>query len=432
MGGNANLIGKSELIERIEKRIGKIVDIRPIAAYNGWRLKGEKRGGHVPGAKTFPLRWLQLYKWQKMLSDKRIKADEPVAVYGYDEKDTNIFVENLAKEGFKDISVYTGFVPEWSAGNSLPLQKLEKYRQLVYPEWVKKLIDGGKPPEFEGKDYKIFHAHYGFEDDYNAGHIPGAIALDTLWLEEPETWNRRSPEELEAAFLRLGITADTPVILYGHYSYPNNSDPFPGRNAGHIAAIRCAAIMMYAGVKDVRILNGGFSMWLNSGYEITEIKTTPSHVTEFGAKIPVHPEYFIDTPEAKRILASENAELVSIRSREEFLGNVSGYNYIEKAGRIPGAVFGNCGSDAYHMENYRNHDHTMREYHEVASNWEENGITPDKEIAFYCGTGWRASEAFMNAYLMGWKNIAIYDGGWMEWCSDPENPIERGVPEEWE
>lgn len=117
--------------------------------------------------------------------------------------------------------------------------------------------------------------------------------------------------------------------------------------------------------------------------------------------------------------------MVSIRSWKEFIWQHSGYHYIEKKGRIPGAVFGNCGSDAYHMENYQNFDHTMREYQEIAEKWRQSGITPDKHIAFYCGTGWRGSEAFINAYLMGWPHIAVYGGGWDEWCNDPGNPIER-------
>jgi molybdopterin synthase sulfurtransferase len=92
-------------------------------------------------------------------------------------------------------------------------------------------------------------------------------------------------------------------------------------------------------------------------------------------------------------------------------------------------VFGDTGSDAYHMENLRNLDNTTREYGEVARAWAEAGIVAEKRIAFYCGTGWRASEAFMNAWLMGWPRVAIYDGGWFEWSRDPANPIAVGTPE---
>ena len=31
-----------------------VVDLRPSAAYNGWRLGTETRGGHIPGAVSFP------------------------------------------------------------------------------------------------------------------------------------------------------------------------------------------------------------------------------------------------------------------------------------------------------------------------------------------------------------------------------------------
>jgi thiosulfate/3-mercaptopyruvate sulfurtransferase len=192
--------------------------------------------------------------------------------------------------------------------------------------------------------------------------------------------------------------------------------------------MRCAFIMLYAGVEDVRILNGGLQSWLDSGFEITTVPSKNEKVS-FGIDIPQKPEIAVDLEEAKEILASPDKNLVSVRSWREHIGEVSGYNYIEKKGRIPGAVFGDCGTDAYHMENYRNLDHTMREYQEVAAKWEKIGVTPDKRNAFYCGTGWRGSEAFLNAWLMGWDKAAVYDGGWFEW-SNNNLPFETGVPKQ--
>jgi len=260
------------------------------------------------------------------------------------------------------------------------------------------------------------------------GHIPGAISLDTLALESPETWNRRSPEELKSALEKHGINADTTVVLYGRFSYPKNEDPFPGSSAGHLGAIRCAFIMMYAGVKDVRVLNGGLQSWEDKGYAITTEITLPKAKSDFGITIPAKPELAVDVPEAKELIASSDGDIVCVRSWPEYIGEVSGYNYIEKKGRIPGTVFGNCGSDAYHMENYRNLDHTMREFHEIEEIWNEVNIKPDKHLAFYCGTGWRGSEAFYNAWLMGWPRVSVFDGGWFEWSNDPNNPYETGEP----
>jgi thiosulfate/3-mercaptopyruvate sulfurtransferase len=253
--------------------------------------------------------------------------------------------------------------------------------------------------------------------------------MDTLALEAPETWNRRSPEELKRALEEHGITSDTTVILYGKFMTPNNDDEFPGSAAGHIGAIRNAMIMMYAGVKDVRVLNGGFQSWKDAGFEISTDDVPRRIVKDFGVSIPQKPELIVDVPEAKQMLTSKEAELVCVRSWPEYIGEVSGYNYIEKKGRIPDAVFGNCGTDAYHMENYRNVDHTIREAGEVEAIWKEAGITPDKHLAYYCGTGWRGSEAFYNAWLMGWPRVSVFDGGWFEWSNDPKNPFETGIPE---
>jgi thiosulfate/3-mercaptopyruvate sulfurtransferase len=65
----------------------------------------------------------------------------------------------------------------------------------------------------------------------------------------------------------------------------------------------------------------------------------------------------------------------------------------------------------------------MKPAAEIARVWLEGGIRPDMRIAFYCGTGWRASLAFFYAWLMGWERISVYDGGWYEWSSDPANPV---------
>jgi thiosulfate/3-mercaptopyruvate sulfurtransferase len=153
-------------------------------------------------------------------------------------------------------------------------------------------------------------------------------------------------------------------------------------------------------------------------------------VEAFDLPIPQRPELLVDLGEAKEILADrDGAALVSVRTWREHVGAVSGYNYIGPAGRIAGDVWGNCGTDAYHMQHYRTVDNAMRPYPEIAANWAAAGITPDKWVAFYCGTGWRAAETWFYAWVQGWQRIAVYDGGWFEWSADPENnPIEIGEP----
>jgi len=423
-------ISTADLVKQINDSETVLIDVRPLAAYNGWKLKNEHRGGHIPNAKSIPLAWTQFMDWVEVLNEKNISQNKTVLIYGYNSKQAEKMAHFLLKMGYEDSLIYNHFVDEWSCNEKYPMDFLPNYRHLVYPKWVHQLINGENPPEFKNDHYVICHSHYDIYEDYQKGHIPRAIALNTLDLEEPETWNRRTPEELKENLQKLGIRHDTTVIVYGRFSYPKFNDPYPGKSAGHLGAFRCAALLLYAGVEDVRILNGGLNAWENEGYYISTEAISPKPVDNFGVDIPAHPEYIVDMSEAKELLDSDDGDLVSVRSWEEYIGNESGYHYIDKKGRIPGAVFGNCGSDAYHMENYRNFDYTMREYHEVAQKWSGNNIIPDKHIAFYCGTGWRGSEAFMNAYLMGWPKISVYDGGWYEWSSDPGNPIGTGIPEE--
>lgn len=350
-------------------------------------------------------------------------------IYGYEIDKTKKVAYQFIKAGYQDVLIYTHFADEWSKDIRYPMQRLQRYKHLVSAEWLHELIQTNNAPLYENNRFVICHAHYQNRKDYEKGHIPKSIALDTNELESTKTWNRRSPEELKKTLEQLGITHDTTVILYGRFSSPDNADPFPGSSAGHLGAMRCAFIMLYAGVKDVRLLNGGLQSWSDAGYEITTKEFKRKSVNDFGAKIPTNSDIVVDLSQAKKILQAKNKNLVSVRSWKEFIGEVSGYHYIDKKGRIPGAVFGNCGSDAYHMENYRNLDHTMKEYHEIEDMWEENGITSDKKNSFYCGTGWRASEAFFNAWLMGWPNISVFDGGWFEW-TNTGNEFETGILEE--
>lgn len=423
------IISTELLLEKISENNSWIIDARPSDAYNGWRMKNEKRGGHIKGARSLPLKWTNYIDWIEIVRSKGILPEDEIIVYGYSKEESERLVRVFEKSGYTDLFIYEDFLSVWNADEKYPMDHLNRYENLVYAEWVQELIEGKKPMGYNNDKFVIVHSHYRNRDAYLSGHISGAIDMDTLALEAPETWNRRSPEKLKKALEEHGITSDTTVVLYGKYMDPDNDDEFPGSAAGHIGAIRNAFIMLYAGVKDVRILNGGFQSWKDAGFEVTTDDVPKKPVQEFGAAIPAKPELAVDVPEAKIMIQSPDADIVCTRSWPEYIGEVSGYNYIEKKGRIPGAIFGNCGTDAYHMENYRNLDHTVREYHETISNWEEIGVTPDKHLAFYCGTGWRGSEAFLNAWLMGYPKVSVFDGGWFEWSNDPENPFETGIPQ---
>jgi 3-mercaptopyruvate sulfurtransferase SseA len=410
-----------------------VVDVRPIAAYNGWRLTAEPRGGHVPGAVSFPSAWLhsvETAEVERLLRSKEIGSHRSVVLYGQGDDDVSGLAGWLEAAGHPEVRIYDAGWAAWAADETLPVEKLPLHEKLVHIGWLRQVLAGERAEAPPGERFALFHVNFGVPAEYADGHLPGAFYLDTNWLEDPADWNRRPPAELEAAITRLGITRDTTVVLYGRDTEGHANEKWPGRRAGQIAATRAAMILRYAGVDDVRLLDGGYDWWVQAGYPLETVARPAVPVDSFGATIPLRPEVIVDIDEAKEILADpDGAALVSVRSWKEHIGKVSGYNYIGPAGRIAGDVWGNCGSDAYHMQHYRNVDNTMRAYPEIVANWEEAGITPDKWVAFYCGTGWRASETWFYAYLLGWQRIAVYDGGWFEWSKDlVNNPVEVGEP----
>lgn len=347
------------------------------------------------------------------LASKAVTPDRAIVVYGYDDGDSSSFAERLVALGYSDVATVDGGQSEWAARDDLDVVRLPRFRQLVPPQWLRRLGEGHDVDEGPDGPLAVFHVGHGSRRQYESGHIPGAFYLDTAALESPADWNRRSPGELESALLELGVTLSATVILYGRDVDAESTEP--GHVAGQIAATRAAAILLYAGVEDVRILDGGFGAWLAAGYPVETTTRVPAPASDLGMSIPAHPGYFIDFDEAGDLIADPDGVLVSVRSRAEHFGTTSGYDYIQPQGDIPGAVWANGGTDANDMRHYRNIDNTMRDFDEIAANWETLGITPDKNVAFYCGTGWRASEAFFSAYLMGWPNVSMYDGGWFEW-----------------
>jgi molybdopterin synthase sulfurtransferase len=423
-------VSTAALSERLGDPSLVVVDVRPMAAYNGWQLQGEARGGHIPGAAAFPRTWLSSLadaEVARILGEKGVTPNRTIVLYGDGANDASDLVPALARLGYEDIRVYEAGFSAWAADESLPIARLHSYEKLVHPAWLRQLTEGEQPETYCGNDHLLFHVNFGAREEYEESHVPGALHLDTNQLEDPAaTWNRRPGDELRAHLLALGISANTTVILYGRDTVGHASEKAPGQRVGQLAATRAALILHYAGVCDVRVLDGGYDQWVRAGNPVETAIRHPQPISTFGGEIPQRPDFIVDIAEAKSVLAAEDAVLVSVRSRREQTGEASGYDYIARTGRIAGDVWGGGGSDAYQMQHYRNVDNTMRAYPEIAARWQEAGVTPDKRVAFYCGTGWRASEAWFCALLMGWPRIAVYDGGWLEWAQDPSNPIEVG------
>jgi 3-mercaptopyruvate sulfurtransferase SseA len=292
---------------------------------------------------------------------------------------------------------------------------------LVSPAWVDKLIQyhedgstGEAPLDYEYErthNYLIFETSWGpvaDAADYNAGHVPGAIHSDSDIYENGDPrWFIISDADIFDAMESMGITADTTVIVYG-------ADP--------IFAARLWWILKYAGLEDVRYLDGGYEKWVADGFdgETTVNYPTAATVDYTG---PVNPE-FIATVDyvADHYTDTDNYILADVRDEDEYNGIVPGYDYVIEKGRIPNAVWFYPVGGA--NDAYFNADTTLKPLDEILSMWQEFGVTDgdtpntfNKEIIFYCGSGYRSASSFFYAYLMGYTNVRNFSDGWEGWST---------------
>ncbi len=234
--------------------------------------------------------------------------------------------------------------------------------------------------------------------DYNAGHIPGAIHLDTDELENGyPRWQLRPLGELRGVIGKLGIGPRVTVVVYGRKT---------------IAAARVWWVMHYAGVCEVHLLDGGYAAWIRAGYA-GETKPNRRVAVTFAAPARAETLATIDYVRAAR----GPAIFADVRSREEFLGQVSGYDYLDRKGRIPGAIHLDNADDSAAI--YQNADGTLRGLDEIRRLWQKRGLPLDdsRELIFYCGTGWRSSLAYLYAVAMGLRRVRNFSDGWAGWST---------------
>lgn len=415
----------------------QIVDIRSQDKYLGWANE-EGTSGHIPNAIDFTLDWFNY-------SDSTERIDLELTRRGIDKnKKTVIYTDDSISAEEYQVFVDAGFKEIYALEDGIngyiknkgKTEKLEGYQRYVSPQWVEDLVNGKKPQSYSNSDYKVIEITLGSEKDvFEKGHIKGAINIDAdsinhisgprnlsdyelIPIEEQLTfWGIPKDEDIKKVLENAGITKDTTVILYAS-------------EKATTAANRTALVMDYAGVKDIRLLNGGKVLW---ELEKRELESGVSNVEKkaFGADVPQNSEIIYSYEDELNLIKDKNAVIASVRSWNEYIGKESGYTYIGEAGDIENSRFAYSGSNPYAMEDYRNLDNTMFNYNIIADRWKKWGIVPEKTVSFHCGTGWRASETYYIAKALGWENVGVYVGGWYEWTKRENSPVkENGLPKD--
>ncbi len=416
-----SLLSITQLQRIVSHQDWVLVDTRATDAYNGWALDGVKRGGHIPGAVDFPASWINGNQKENSvqlaaaLQIKGIERDKNIVLCSSDARDRCQVAAYLQELGFHQL-FYFDF-NDWAADETKPLIRYPNYQLLVPAAIVKSLLQNQLPETFENATrVKFVEVSWGpAEASYLKGHVPRSFHVNTDHFEPPPAWMLGSPDVLEQFATKYGFQVDDTVIISGE-------DP--------TACYRLAIVLRYIGIRDVRVLNGGFAAWQAAGFVIETTSHAPPKPASFDATIPGLPKMIDDVAGVKAGLRQPNQFLlIDTRTWAEFCGNESGYTYHVHKGRIPGSIYGQADfTGTNSLAPYRNIDNTMRNADEILAIWKQAGIHTDKHLSFMCGSGWRAAEVLTFAHVMGIANTSLYSDGWIGWSNDSSNPIEQDQP----
>jgi thiosulfate/3-mercaptopyruvate sulfurtransferase len=272
---------------------------------------------------------------------------------------------------------------------------------LITATELAKLIDTGAKPVLLDVRWQV--GLPALHSEYLAGHLPGAqwCDLDADLADPPGVGGRHplpEPERLQQRMREWGIDQHSAVVVYD--------------GATSVAASRAWWVLRWAGLTDVRVLNGGFAAWVRADLPVQrEVSTAP------GGNISIRPH---SLPTLTRQQASElaaNGQLVDVRAPERYRGEVEPMDPV--AGRIPGAV--NLPTTETVAA-----DGTFKPVEALRKRFAEAGFEgAGAQIGVYCGSGVTAAQTVLAMHLAG-VAATLYPGSWSEWITDPSRPIATG------
>jgi thiosulfate/3-mercaptopyruvate sulfurtransferase len=258
----------------------------------------------------------------------------------------------------------------------------------------------GAPGEVTVLDVRYVQGGPNGSASYEQGHVPGAayVDLDTALAAPPGEGGRHPLPDatvFETAMRAAGVRGDRPVVAY---------DDWGGR-----AAARAWWLLRFHGHGDVRVLDGGWPAWRESGGRVESgaLEVEPGDFTASGGGgMPV--------VDADGLL--DVAVVVDARAPERWRGDVEPIDPV--AGRVPGAV--NVPTPANLAADGR-----FRPGPELAELYAAVGAVPGADVAAYCGSGVTATHDILAMDEAGVR-AALYPGSWSGWITDPTRPVETG------
>jgi thiosulfate/3-mercaptopyruvate sulfurtransferase len=240
----------------------------------------------------------------------------------------------------------------------------------------------------------------------DADRIPGALFVDIptelSGKSSPLAGKRPLPEvrALQESARRWGINKNSVVVVYDQNK--------------NVQAARVWWVLRWAGVRDVRLLDGGFKAWVKAGYPVTRETKAPAigNVSLAGDNLPV-----ADADGAAANAVGGIGILIDARSRESYVGvpNEAGK---PPAGHIPGALNAPSGNNL-------EPDGRFRPLEELKALYDGLGIDGSRPVVVYCGSGIAATHDIFALHLIGYS-AALFPGSWSAWSADPARPVAVG------
>ncbi len=239
-------------------------------------------------------------------------------------------------------------------------------------------------------------------DLYVAGHLPGApfVDLDEVLAGEPGAGGRHplpDPAVLQAGLRAAGVDDDSRVVVYDQ--------------ATSLAAARAWWVLRWAGLTDVRVLDGGLAAWREAGGTVVTDEVSPieGSVTVRSGSLPV-----LGAEDAADLATS--GVLVDARTPERYRGEVEPIDPV--AGHVPGAVnvpMGDLTTD----------EGRLRSPDELRARFADAGVDATTTVGSYCGSGVTAAHTALALHEIGIE-AAVYAGSWSHWVTDPGRPVATG------
>jgi thiosulfate/3-mercaptopyruvate sulfurtransferase len=244
-------------------------------------------------------------------------------------------------------------------------------------------------------------------DEFREGHVPGAVNVmyGGLAIKKNALDNEMPPADDLADILNAaGLTSKSKVVIY------NKVDNIMER----ANMTRIALTLVYAGIENVAILDGGWNKWTADKKAVVKESVAVKTGNETFA---INKKMVVD----QKLVLERYGKALFVDTREpEFFFGSAKLPFVERAGRIKGAVslpsswvFTKDGA-------FRPADELQRYIAGVIGN------DKNREIIVYCDSGRLASTWwFMLTQVSGYKNVAMYDGSSQDFMKNPTFPVDQ-------